>query len=217
MSSSILVPIAVVLAALGLLLLLIGGAALVRGRLLRSLVRMLGGALLIAIGAVFALLGLGVHGYRALTHEEIAARVEVRPTTAQRFTATFRFADGHTASFDLAGDEIYVDAQILKWQPWANVLGLHTGYELSRVAGRYRTLDQERTAPRTVHTLGLQRTVDLFELRRRYAQLARVVDADYGSASFVPADTPKSLELRVSTSGLLFRESPAGSSSQKNR
>jgi hypothetical protein len=32
------------------------------------------------------------------------------------------------------------------------------------------------------------------------------MDAQYGSATFVPADRPVELELRVSTSGLLMRE-----------
>ncbi|NOT23243.1 MAG: hypothetical protein HOP22_11060 [Nitrospiraceae bacterium] len=47
--------------------------------------------------------------------------------------------------------------------------------------------------------------IDLFTLRHQYAWLEPVVDADYGSAAFYPTRERAVLELRVSTTGLLFR------------
>src|SRR6267378_2754935 len=37
------------------------------------------------------------------------------------------------ATYPISGDEIYVDARILKWHALANLLGLSTAYELDRV------------------------------------------------------------------------------------
>ncbi|MEW5879692.1 MAG: hypothetical protein AB1761_04525 [Pseudomonadota bacterium] len=196
---------ALAIAAFGSLFVAAGVVALFRVRPLRALTRLLAGALLIAIGALAGAIAFGVKGYRALTHEEIAARLDVTPLGPQRFAATFRFADGRSASYTLAGDAIYVDAHVLKWKPWANVLGLHTSYELARVAGRYDDLERERSAPRTVYALGAERPIDLFALRRRHAWLAPIVDAEYGSGTFVAADKAQVLELRVSTTGLLLR------------
>ena len=76
--------------------------------------------------------------------------------------------------FQLAGDELYVDAHVLKWKPLANLLGLHTDYELARIAGRYADVDSERTGERTVYALGTPKPVDLFTLRRRFP-LLRVI------------------------------------------
>jgi hypothetical protein len=112
------------------------------------------------------------------------------------------------ATYDLLGDEIYVDAHILKWKPVANIFGLHTSYELDRVAGRYRSIEQERSAPRSVHSVARDRPVDLFGLRQRHAFLAPLLDAEYGSPTFVPVTGPAELELRVSTTGLLIRVPP---------
>lgn len=192
-------------AAFGLLFVVAGAIALLRVRPLRALTRLLAGALLIATGALVSAIALGVQGYRALTHEEVAARVDVKPLGPQHFAARFRFADGRSASYTLAGDALYVDARVLKCKPWANVLGLHTSYELARVAGRYDDIDKERSAPRTVFALGAERPVDLFALRRKHAWLAPMFDAEYGSGTFVAADREKSLKLRVSTTGLLLR------------
>jgi hypothetical protein len=198
--------IAAVCAVLGAILIVAGLAALWRARLLRFAGRTLFGLLLLALGALAGTLSLGFQGYRALTHEEVAARILVRPAGAQRFAATFRYPDGREAAFELAGDEIYVDAHILKWKPIANLLGLHTAYELDRVAGRYHAINEERAGTRTVHSLGRDRLIDLYGLRRRYEFLALLLDAEYGSATFVPVTGPAEFELRVSTTGLLIRE-----------
>lgn len=195
----------IVLGALGVLLLLAGIVALFRLRPLRALTRLLAGALALSLGALAMGLAIGVQGYRALTFEDLAARIDVKPTGPQRFVATFHYPDGRVASYALNGDAIYVDAHVLKWKPWANVIGLHTAYELSRVAGRYNDIDQEKTAPRSVHALAQERPVDLFSLRRRYVWLEPLLDADYGSGTFVAVDNGKTLELRVSTTGLLLR------------
>jgi hypothetical protein len=201
---------ALVLGAAGALLLLAGMVALVRLRPLRFALRTLAGLLLLSLAGLAGALVLGIQGYRSLTREDLAARVSVRPTGPQSFAAIVKYPDGRQAAYTLAGDEIYVDARILKWKPVASVVGLHTAYELDRVAGRYRDLDQERSAPRTVYALGADKPVDLFGLRRRYAFLAPLLDAEYGSASFVPATQPAELELRVSTTGLLIRDATPG-------
>jgi hypothetical protein len=195
-----------VLGLLGAFLVVAGIVALFRARPLRFALRSLAGMLLIALGVSSGGLALGVQGYQALTYEKLAARLTVQPTGRQRFVAVLRYPDGREASFDIAGDEVYVDAHILKWKPWANVLGLHTAYELGRVAGRYRDIDQERIAPRTVHSLAPRKPVDLFGLRQRHEFLAALFDAEYGSATFVPVTRATEVELRVSTSGLLMRE-----------
>ena len=191
---------------LGAILIVAGIAALVRARPLRFALRTLSGLLFLVLGALAGTIAVGIQGYQALTREDVAARIWVRSAGPQRLEATFRFTDGRQAAFALAGDEIYIDAHILKWKPLANVLGLHTAYELDRVAGRYLVIEQERSAVRTVYSLSQERPVDFFVLRQRYAFLAPLLDADYGSATFVPVMRPAELELRVSTTGLLIRE-----------
>lgn len=170
------------------------------------MVRSLLGLLLLAVGALSASISIGLQGYRALTREELAARVEVRPLGDRRFAATFHIPGRAESSYyELAGDALYVDAHILKWRPMVNVLGLHTAYELDRVTGRYDDLEMERSASRTVHTLAPERRVDLFALRTRYAFLAPLLDAEYGSGAFVRVSEPADFDVFVSTTGLLVR------------
>jgi hypothetical protein len=190
----------------GALLLLSGLGALIRLRPFRFVLRTIFGLLLLAVGVLAATIAIGTHGYTALTREDIAATLLVQPTGPQRFSATVRYPDLREVKVELAGDEVYVDAQILKWKPIASVFGLHTAYELDRIAGRYRSIDHERSAPRTVFPLSRDKPLDLFDLRQRYTFLAPLLDAEYGSASYVVVSRPAEIELRVSTTGLLMRE-----------
>ena len=195
--------------AFGIILVIAGLVALFRWRPMSFLLRTLLGLLLISLGALSSAIAIGMQGYQALTREEVAARIAVRPMGPQKFIATVTQADGRSQTFDLAGDEIYVDAHILKWKPIANILGLHTAYELDRISGRYEAIEQERKAPRTIYLLREERPIELFQLRQRYAFLAPLYDAQYGSATFVQVKEPAELEVRVSTSGLLVRDANA--------
>ena len=195
-----------VLLILGAILTIAGLIALFRAQVGSFTLRILLGLLLIACGGLSGMVGIGTQGYQSLTQEEVAAQISVSPIAPQRFAATVHFPDGRTTNFILSGDEIYVDAHILKWQPLANFFGLHTAYELDRIGGRYRDIEQERNAERTIHSLSQDKSVNLFGLRQRHTFLAVLLDAKYGSATFVPVIQAAELELRVSTTGLLMRE-----------
>ena len=169
-----------------------------------SAVRGLTGLLLLALAALAGAIIVGLRGYRALTLEVLAATVTTEPVAPQRFRATIVFPDRRLAMYELAGDAFYIDARILKWHPFANLLGLHTDFELDRVAGRYNDVADERRKPHTTYELARPPFVDLFFLARRRL-LGPLVDAEYGSAAFVAAGGPAKYEVRVSTTGLLMR------------
>src|SRR2546422_1429595 len=164
-------------------------------RWLGGLIRTLVGALLLCLAALTATISVGIRGYRALTYEAVAATVTTEPVGLQRFRATIVLPDQRLAMYELAGDAFYVDAHILKWHPWANLLGLHTAYELDRVTGRYERIEDEQQRPRTVFPLAPEHRVDLFAWRARLPWLAPLVDAEYGSSTFTRADRVASYEV----------------------
>ena len=163
--------------------------------------------LLIAI--IFALGGIALQGYAAFTHEELAAQISIQPVTGDQFYAHFKYPNGKTANYLLNGDELYIDAHILKWKPFANFIGLHTCYQLNRVTGRYIELVDEQTKTRTLYTLAEKGPIDLFDLRKKFPKLSVLVDAEYGSATYIPAGQKnENFALMVSTTGLLIRKLP---------
>lgn len=201
---------AVALGVIGVALGLAAFAALFSGRLFAFVVRAVFGTFFVVVGGVVGIVALGLEGVQAMTREETAARISVRPTGPQRFETTVRFADGRGEIYDMAGDEIYVDAHILKWTPAMNRFGLHTSYRLDRIGGRYRAIAQENTARRTIYALSPPALIDLVALRQRAPKVMNeFLDAEYGSGTFVPVEQPMELEVKVSTSGLLIRPAAA--------
>lgn len=158
------------------------------------------------IGGVLALGAVSLRGYEAFTHEQLAATVIVTPNENNQFKATVKLPNGTEKNYDLSGDQLLIDAYILKWPPIFNFLGWHTHYELARISGRYFDLNDEQNKPHTVYPLNEVSELDMFHLSRKYGLLQGIVDAEYGSASFIPAKEQSTYILMVSTSGLLFRK-----------
>ncbi|MBE0594328.1 MAG: hypothetical protein IH616_18220, partial [Gemmatimonadales bacterium] len=68
--------------------------------------------LLFTLAALLATISVATQGYRALTREDLAATVVVRPTGPHQFTAQVTFPDGRDTMFALRGEQVYVDAHI---------------------------------------------------------------------------------------------------------
>ena len=204
----ILTGIALLLGAVGVALFSLAVRALRRRRWMGGVARSGAGALLMSLGGLAATLGVSLQGYQGLTNEEVAVTVTTVPTAPGAFQAFLEFPDGRDTTMQVLGDQLMIDAHILKWHYFANVLGYTTQYELDRLTGRYVSLEDERSLPRTVHSLKADKPIDLFELARRHAWLSFLVDAEYGSATYVEVDRPARFEIRVSTTGLLIREAP---------
>ena len=162
--------------------------------------------LMISLTLLCATISVALQGYNGLIREELAATVQISPMSNQKFRASFTFADNSVASYLISGNEIYIDAHILKWHGFANILGFHTLYQLDRVGGRYSNLSDEQTKDRTIYSLSKNKYLDLFDLRQNYEFLAPLVDAEYGSATFINIEHTSKLNVMVSTSGLLIRK-----------
>ncbi|HTH64614.1 MAG TPA: hypothetical protein VL563_08005 [Gemmatimonadales bacterium] len=203
---SVLTGVSLVAALAGVLLVALAVWAGRRRRLLHSFASVLTALVFLALAALFGSVTIGIHGYRALTAEEVAAVVQTDPLGPQHFRATVTMPDGRVGQFDILGDALYVDARILKWKPIVNILGLQTAYELDRVGGRYNAIPDERHRPHTVFPLGQDHMVNVFGFVHRHPRfLAPLVDATYGSGTFVSVARPARYEVRVSTTGLLIR------------
>jgi hypothetical protein len=193
---------------LAVIFIIAAGSAWRHRRRVQAGVGLLAAALCLSVGILCGAITVGIRGYRALTSEVVAATIKTEPIGPQHFRATVTLPDSSLHMFDLAGDAVYVDAHVLKWRPIGNLLGLNTVYELDRIAGRYQRLTDEQNRERTVFSLATHKPFDAYDLARRYWLLRPLVDAQYGSATFIGATAPggATYEVRISTTGLLVRQ-----------
>lgn len=195
-----------VLALFGLLLLILACQRLLRARLLAAGGSAATGALLLAVSALLFVLSLNLHTYARLTHERPVAEIVFEQRGPQTFNATLtQVPDGEIQMFVLSGDEWQLDARVLKWKGWANLFGLDAQYRLERVSGRYRNIDQERTAERTVYALAENPGLDLWQLTLDYPTRLPFVDAVYGNAAYMPMSDGARYEVSIAQTGLIAR------------
>ncbi len=193
------------------LALLIGGLGWTfRGRGFKGGRGVVSGLVFLAIAGGIGLLGLNIQTYHRLTYERPVAEISLRQIGPQHFEATLTEPDGAVRPFELRGDEWRIEARVLKWEPWANVLGLDSQYRLERLSGRYAQVEEERTAPRSVYGIGAvaepaANAVDLWAISQRAEQYFPVVDTLYGSAAYMPMANGATYEVSITQSGLIAR------------
>ncbi len=165
---------------------------------------LLGLCFLLAAAAAW-LLGFSLLTYERLTREQPAAEIMLSRLGERYYRATLTYPSTPTHSFELRGDEWQIDARVLKWRGLASIAGFDTVYRLERIGGRYRDIDSERRAARTVHVLNEPTRFDAWELARRYREYVPWVDALSGSATFLPMADGALYRVSVSQSGLVAR------------
>ena len=177
-----------------------------RGRPMLASIQLLSTLSLLLLVISIALILFTTFGYERLTYEQTLAHISINKQGRQQFSADIEFTEGTHQSFEIRGDEIYIDARVLKWKSWANLMGIHSLYRLDRIGGRYIEYNQELNRPRSLFQFKEASGDDLFDYRSDYEVLGWLVDAEYGSAAFVPVKDQGEYLLTLSSSGLILRE-----------
>lgn len=196
----------VVIILLGLALVYAALRLLARRHWLMGFLRGFVGLGLLVLALMFALVALDLLSYRQMAREETVATLSLKQLGQQRFEATLVHDNGHEERFELRGDQWQLDARIIKWRGFLGGLGIKPGFRLDRLSGRYYTLNEERRAERTVYSLERRDWgPDLWAMVNQNPDWFPVVDARYGSATFVPMADNALFEVRLSATGLLAR------------
>ena len=197
----------------GLAVVLSGLGWMFRGKPFKGGRGVFGGGLVLAIASVAGLLGLNIQTYHRLTYERPVATIELHQKGPQFYDATLieppspDQPDGVTRHMELHGDEWRLEARVLKWKPWANVLGLDSQYRLDRFSGRYQDTQQELSAERSAYDVRPVRStgIDLWPVAREYSRQVPVVDTLYGSGAYMPMADGARYEVKITQNGLVAR------------
>lgn len=196
-----------VVAVFGLAIVLSGLGWIFRGRPFKGGRGIFGGGMVLATGAILGLLGLNIQTYNRLAYDRPVATIDLTQKGPQLFDAVVTTPDGATNTYEIHGDQWRMEARVLKWKPWANVLGLDSQYRLDRFSGRYEETADELNAQRSAYDLRPARStgIDLWPLARQFSQYAPVVDTLYGSGAYMPMADGARYEVRITQSGLISR------------
>jgi hypothetical protein len=194
-----------VFALVGILFLFAAVRRLRRRRILGGVLNGATALVLILLSVCAALIAANLRTYQRLSFEQPAGELQFTRSGEREFNAVLTYPSGERASFALRGDEWQVDARVLKWHAFANVIGFDTAYRLERIGGRYTRVEDELAQARTVYALNPPQRIDPWDLAHRYRSWLPWLDALYGSATFLPMADGALYEIKVSQSGLIAR------------
>jgi len=176
-----------------------------RRRVISTVLSALVSVLFVVVAVGVLLAGGNLLSWSRLSAESPAAVLTFARTGERAFDAQVVLADGRSQQVVLRGDEWQVDAKLLKWKPFASLLGFDTLYRLERISGRYADIDAERAAPHTVEPLHAADQFDLWTLVRAAHPHVPWIDALYGSAVYLPMADGASFAVSVGMDGLVAR------------
>ncbi len=176
--------------------------------------RAISGSILMLIAISLIYLALLLQAYVGLTGEILAAHVRVQDFSTA-FQKPYMIVDltlydehGNVTSennYGVCGDQWMLQADIQRFPAWLNILGIHSGYKLTRLEGQYYGQpgddDKERTWYKTV--INLNGGDDNF-FRSAYngGWLSLFVQASYGSGIF---QNPGDYDVYVSQDALTLK------------
>lgn len=154
-----------------------------------------------------ALVATNLLTYHRLTYESALASVQIEKISYQQYNVIFTpRSNCKKTTYVLAGDEWQVDARILKWHGWANLLGMDSHFQLDRISGRYHDIEQQSSHLPTVFVLEKQQNYDLWSLKKKYQWLPWL-DARYGQSVFMPMKNGQIYQIYMTQSGMIARVS----------
>lgn len=169
--------------------------------------RGVGGLILLLLALSLLWLTLLVQTYLGLTSNIEVARVHATSVANSDHLMSVDLMlfdqNGHQVSeqtYIVNGDEWMLQGDIIKFPSWLNMLGLHSGYKLTRLEGRYDDPQLERNSKHTVVVLN-GGDDNFFKTVQEQAWVSPVVEAAYGSGTFLQADN-KTYNVFVSQTGL---------------
>lgn len=161
---------------------------------------------LLALAVVFVLIALDIFSYRQIQSEQTVATLSFDKKADQLFDVRVVDAEGVAHSYKIKGDQWQLDARIIKWTGALSNIGIKPGYRLDRLSGRYYSLEKEREEDRTVYAFSESPVgVDVWAWLREMKERLPIVDAVYGSATYLPMADDAEFEISLSAAGLVAR------------
>jgi len=148
--------------------------------------------------------------YQRLTYERDIARLSIKKVSEQNFQINLAYVESsenvEPNEFLLQGDEWRLEAKILKWHGWANLIGLDSYYQLDRISGRYRDIELATSKPASAFQLSkVQRGINLWRLKRLMRSNLPFLDAYFGQGLFLPMRDGAAFMVAINQSGLIAR------------
>ncbi|WP_049629787.1 hypothetical protein [Cellvibrio sp. pealriver] len=164
------------------------------------------GLALLLVATFVALAAYDVYSYKQVLQEQVVATINFDKIENQHFIAVLSDKDGKEQRVELRGDQWQLDARIVKWKGYLATFGIKPAFRLERLSGRYYDIEQETTAKRTAYAVNESLYgIDLWKLFNSHPEWVPVIDAVYGTATYLPMRDGALFQVSLSNTGLVAR------------
>lgn len=191
----------------GLMLIRISYSKFRKKQLLRSWLNFSFAVFLLSISSIFAAFIIDYDTFQRLTREHPVASIEFHHLGQHHYQAVLTKTNAEPIFMELHGDQWQLDTRIIKWYGAAAWSGLKPMYRLERIGGRYKDIELEKNAIRSVYSLDKGISPSLWSFLIEYQEFVPWLDAYYGSATYLPMSHKAKFDITIGATGLIARPS----------
>lgn len=157
---------------------------------------------LAGLAAISGSIGLNAYGYQRLTWEAPVAEIHVIQPMGNGWIVTLREPEQAPREFYLVGDQWRLEAQVIKWDSWANLIGLDSQYRLERISGRFSDITEAKQTLSSAYDLQVDNSKLLERIPPKWQPW---VDTQYGNGVYMPLTANSKYSISISQNGLVAR------------
>ncbi len=167
-------------------------------------IRFLFGIGFLGAAGLVSLAGLNLQTYKRLTFERPVAVLSFTSAgSSENYSVSMTYPGGEQETLSLAGDEWELNARVVKFKAFSNLLGYDSIYKLDRLYGRYE--DVARASETNGISLTTNPGLDVVSMAIDNGGRFGVEDARYGSAVYNPMQDGLSYIVCMTQTGLIAR------------
>lgn len=155
----------------------------------------------ILLGLYTLVIAINIDGYRSIEGLKTVASISTQRQGDQVWRVTLQPSGEGPVTETLRGDQWQMEARIIRFSGPLRWLGIAPGYRLEQLAGRYTSLEKQRSSPRSVVGLSASIWPDLWMLDRQFN--LPFLEGVYSNATFMPMRDGATFDVRLSVSGLV--------------
>lgn len=166
--------------------------------------RFLFGVGFLGAAGIISVVGLNLQTYKRLTFERpVAVLSFVTTGVSEQYSVNMTYPGGEQSVLLLNGDEWILNARVVKFKAFSNLLGYNSVYRLERLDGRFQ--DVGRASEFNSHSLSVNPGIDVVSMAIDNGGRFGVEDARYGSAVYNPMQDGLSFIVCMTQTGLIAR------------
>ncbi len=159
------------------------------------------------ISCIFLLFYVSLKGYKNFAYNKPIFSIECSMKEEDSFVLELVPLDGDEREakfYNVKGQQFVIEGHIIKWESFFVAVGMKPLYQVTRLTGRYISIEDEREKERSVYALGEE--TKFWRLLMKYGQKIPGIDAVNGISSFKDAEENKIFTVYIIHSAFVIKE-----------